>query len=143
MSTVKKITGSLFELEKNSLKDEVCVTETGCMGSCDIGPVMLVYPDGVFYTKLSADDIPEIVNSHFINGSIKLDKTYYDRKTESYIPYINDIDYFKAQVKIALKNCGNIAYSSLEEFIANDGYGYLPFGMRIEPGLIILIPSIS
>ena len=111
------------ELEKNSLKDEVCVTETGCMGSCDIGPVMLVYPDGVFYTKLSADDIPEIVNSHFINGSIKLDKTYYDRKTESYIPYINDIDYFKAQVKIALKNCGNIAYSSLEEFIANDGYG--------------------
>lgn len=111
------------ELEKNNLTDKVSVTETGCMGSCDIGPVMLVYPDGVFYTKLNAEDIPEIVKSHFINGSIKLDKTYYDRKTESYIPYINEIDYFKNQVKIALKNCGNIAYSSLEEFIANDGYG--------------------
>lgn len=110
------------EIEDKKLNDKVQIVETGCMGTCDLGPVMLVMPDGVFYTKLNEEDIPSIVQTHLIEGKIKLEKTYYDPNKEKNIPYLNDIDYFKGQVKIALRNCGNIDYSSLEEYIANDGY---------------------
>ncbi len=110
------------ELEVKKLTNDVYVTDTGCMGTCDIGPVMIVQPGDVFYTKLSPSDIPEIVESHLINGKIKLEKTYYDIKEEKYIPHLKDINYFKQQVKIALKNCGSINYGSIEEYIANDGY---------------------
>lgn len=109
-------------LQENHITDEVHITETGCIGTCDLGPVMLVMPDGVFYTKLEPSHIPDIVNSHFINGKIKLENTYYDRRKKEYVPYIKDIEYFKEQIKIALRNCGNISFSSLEEYIANDGY---------------------
>jgi len=109
-------------LEEYGLKDSVMVTETGCMGTCDLGPVMIVMPDGVFYTKLKPSDMSGIVFSHLVNGKIKESNTYYDKKKGCRIPFIKDIDYFKDQVKIALKNCGNISYSSLEEYIANDGY---------------------
>ncbi|NSW89846.1 MAG: NADH-quinone oxidoreductase subunit NuoF [Firmicutes bacterium] len=109
-------------LKENNMQNEVLVTETGCMGTCDLGPVMLVMPGGVFYTKLDPSIIPDIVSSHLVNGKIKIDNTYFDRKKNEYIPYLKDIDYFKDQVKIALRNCGNIAFSSLEEYIANDGY---------------------
>jgi len=112
----------LKSLEEQGLKDKVLVTETGCIGTCDLGPVMVVQPEGVFYTKLSPSDIPSIVLSHLVNGKIKESNTYFDRKKGIHVPYIKDIDYFKEQVKIALKNCGSIDYSSLEEYIANDGY---------------------
>jgi len=98
-------------IEANQLTDDVFVSETGCMGTCDIGPVILVQPGDVFYTKLNASDISEIVTSHFINGEIKLDKTYYDLKEGRHIPHLYDINYFKQQVKIALKNCGSIDYN--------------------------------
>jgi len=109
-------------LDQFNLQDKVKVTETGCIGSCDLGPVMVVNPEGVFYSKLDPSDIPEIVQSHLVNGKIKTDKTYFDRKTGEYIPYIKDIKFFKDQVKIALNNCGKIDYADLEEYIANDGY---------------------
>jgi NADH-quinone oxidoreductase subunit F len=109
-------------LQENNVIDYVLVSETGCMGTCDLGPVMLVEPGGVFYTRLEPSSMEDIVVSHFVNGKIKVDKTYYDRKKDGYVPYINDISYFKDQVKIALRNCGNIDFSSIEEYIANDGY---------------------
>lgn len=112
----------LKSLEDNNLKDKVAVTETGCIGTCDLGPVMVVMPEGVFYTKLSPADIPAIVASHLVAGKIKINNTYFDRKKGRHVPYLKDIDYFKEQVKIALRNCGNIDYSSLEEYVANDGY---------------------
>ena len=106
----------------HGLEDKVLVSEAGCMGTCDIGPVMIVKPDGVFYTKLKPEDMNEIVVSHFINGNIKAEKTYYDRIEKKYIPYLKNINYFKQQVKIALRNCGDIDHSSIEEYIANNGY---------------------
>lgn len=109
-------------LEINKLKDKIQVIETGCIGTCDLGPVMVVMPDEVYYTKLTPEDIPSIVDSHFIKGIIKEDKTYFDKKTGRYIPYIKDIDFFKNQIKISLRNCGYIDYSSIEEYISNDGY---------------------
>lgn len=109
-------------LQENKLTEEVRVSETGCIGTCDLGPVMLVLPEGVFYTKLTPADIPGIVASHLVRGVIKADNTYTDKNSGARVPYLKDIDYFKAQTKIALKNCGRIDYSSLEEYIANDGY---------------------
>jgi NADH-quinone oxidoreductase subunit F len=114
-------------LEDCNLSDSVQVIETGCIGTCDLGPVMVVSDPGgknkdVFYTKLTVQDIPVIVTSHLVNGMIRLDKTYYNKKLGVNIPYLSDIDYFKNQVKIALRNCGSIDYASLEEYIANDGY---------------------
>ena len=121
-------------LKDYKINEKVYVAETGCIGSCDLGPVMIVTPsvpknkksgekdERVVYTKLTPSDIPAIVASHLISGNIKKENTYYDRKKGNYIPYLKDIDFFKNQVKIALKNCGSIDYSSIEEYIAKDGY---------------------
>lgn len=110
------------ELEAKGLQDTVLVNVTGCIGTCALGPVMIVQPDGVFYNKLEPSDIPEIVKSHLISGEIVTEKTFKDRKTGDYIPYLKDIDFFKKQVKIVLKNCGEIDYSSIEQYVASDGY---------------------
>jgi len=121
-------------LEDNKLIEKVYVAQTGCIGTCDLGPVMVVEPSApkskkeggkdqrVFYTKLKPSDMPAIVASHLVSGVIRKENTYYDRKKDEYIPYLKDIDFFKNQVKIALKNCGSIDYSSLDEYIAKDGY---------------------
>ncbi len=109
-------------IKNNNLSDKVHISETGCIGTCGIGPVMLVYPEGVFYSKLTPKDISSIVESHFLSGKIKLDKTYWDSNKNEFIPYIKDIDYFTNQTKIALRNCGEISFLSIEEYIAKDGY---------------------
>ncbi|MFA6309676.1 MAG: NuoF family protein, partial [Clostridia bacterium] len=119
-------------LEKLNLTEQVNVVETGCIGTCALGPVMVIaaagknnqenFMNGVFYTKLEASDIKAIVESHLLKGIIKSDKTYLDPKTNKHIHSLKDIDYFKNQIKIALRNCGSIDYSSLEEYIANGGY---------------------
>ena len=133
-------------LGKEGLTDDVHIIETGCIGTCDLGPVMIITvlhgPDterravpekeekndgiepgkSVLYTKLTPHDMPAIVTSHLLRGRIKTDKTYFDRKLDRNVPYIEDVDFFKNQVKIALRNCGSIDYGSLEGYIANDGY---------------------
>ena len=109
-------------LNEHNMQNTVQVTETGCIGTCDLGPVMIVMPEGIFYTKLRPEHINSIVTSHLVNGNIKIDKTYVDKKTGNNIPNIKDIPYFQNQIKIALRNCGYIDYSSIEEYIANDGY---------------------
>ena len=110
------------ELEAKGLQDRVLVNVTGCIGTCAIGPVMIVQPEGIFYTKLEPEDISKIVESHLLSGQPVIEKTYYDKKTGQYISHVKDIEFFKNQVKIVLKNCGSIDYSSIEQYIANDGY---------------------
>ncbi|OHD56221.1 MAG: hydrogenase [Spirochaetes bacterium GWF1_51_8] len=110
------------EIADRGLSDKVQVNVTGCIGTCALGPVMIVEPDGVFYTSIEAQDIPDIVDSHFTNGVLFGKKTYIDKKTGKHIPYIKDIDFFNKQEKIALRNCGKIDYSSIEQYIAYDGY---------------------
>ena len=123
-------------LDANGMSDSVQVIETGCIGTCDLGPVVVMTPLGrkggaeqgqdagksAFYTKLTPQDIPEIVESHLKQGRVLVEKTYYDRKQEKYIPFMEDIEYFRKQVKIALRNCGSIDHGSLEQYIAHDGY---------------------
>lgn len=109
-------------LAEKGLTEKVLVSETGCIGTCNLGPVMLVMPEEVFYTRLKPADIPAIVQSHLVEGNIKMDRVYFDMGVLKRVPYLKEIGFFKKQVKIALRNCGIIDYASLEEYIANGGY---------------------
>lgn len=128
----------LKAIKEHDLTEKVTVSETGCIGTCAIGPVMVVMPEGVFYSKLSPVDISRIVESHLVDGNIVTEKTYLDRKTGNYIPYLKDIDYFKNQVKIALRNCGNMDHVSLEAYIGRDGYQALNKVLKsMEPAEVV------
>ncbi|MGI6449419.1 MAG: NADH-ubiquinone oxidoreductase-F iron-sulfur binding region domain-containing protein [Desulfitobacteriia bacterium] len=109
-------------LKEYNLENKVAVMETGCMGTCAVGPVLLILPDQIFYTEVNPEKMTEIVKSHLINGTVLEKYTFYDQALAKHVPNINDIDFFKNQVKIALRNCGAIDYSSIEAYIAKDGY---------------------
>ncbi|NLM20172.1 MAG: NADH-quinone oxidoreductase subunit NuoF [Peptococcaceae bacterium] len=109
-------------LEKYGLSDKVAVIVTGCMGICALGPVVLIRPDQTFYTEVTPEKMVEIVKSHIINGTVLEKYTYYDKARQLHIPKIHDIPFFKDQVKIALRNCGQIEHSSIDAYIAQNGY---------------------
>ncbi len=110
------------EVSQNGFDDKIKVIETGCMGLCAVGPVMLVLPERIFYTNLDAVKAREIFSSHILKGEIIEQYTYYDPSLESFVPKIDDIEFYKAQVKIVLDNCGLIDYSDINAYIAKDGY---------------------
>ena len=112
----------ISELEKAGMRDKVIVYETGCMGTCSVGPVMLIEPGRVFYTELTEQKAKDIVNSHIVRGKMIESYTFYDNSLEKNVPVIDDINFFKNQVKIALRNCGSIEFSSMDAYIANGGY---------------------
>lgn len=112
----------LKEISSYKLQKDVSVTVTGCMGTCAVGPVMLVLPDNTFYTELTPQKISEIVPSHLVNNSVLEKYTYFDKALGRHISDINDIDFFKDQVKIALRNCGLVDFNSIDAYIARDGY---------------------
>ncbi len=110
------------EVQNMGMKSEVKVLETGCMGTCAVGPVMLVMPDKIFYTDLNEEKARQIVRKHIKNGKVIVPYTFYDHSLSQYVPNIDDIGFFKKQVKIALRNCGSIEYADIEAYIARDGY---------------------
>jgi NADH-quinone oxidoreductase subunit F len=109
-------------LEQHKLQNQALVMETGCIGTCAVGPVMLIQPEGVFYTKLTPESAREIVVSHLVKGKILKQHTFYDQSLRTHVPKIDDINFFKEQVKIALRNCGAMEYARIEAYIARDGY---------------------
>ncbi len=122
-SGCKEVRDALIkELEKEGLSSAVDLSLTGCIGICDVGPRMSVLPDGVFYCKLKPEDMKKIVKTHLLGGQIVEDCCYSDRNTGKRVPYMQDIDFFKGQNKIVLRDCGMIDYRSMDEYIANDGY---------------------
>ncbi|MFB3880457.1 MAG: NADH-quinone oxidoreductase subunit NuoF [Armatimonadota bacterium] len=110
------------ELARHGLADEIKLVETGCVGSCDVGPVIIVYPEGVFYQKLTAADVREIVEDHLLKGRT-VERLLHKREgTGEPLPTLDQIDFFAEQQKIVLRNCGIIDPASIEEYIARDGY---------------------
>jgi NADH-quinone oxidoreductase subunit F len=107
---------------EQGLQNEIKVIETGCIGSCDLGPLALVYPEGVLYQKLKPEDAEEIVTEHLLKGRIVERLLYKEATTEKTIPSMKEIDFFKNQIKIVLRNCGVINPLNIEEYIARDGY---------------------
>ncbi len=110
------------ELVRQGLDQEIKVVQTGCVGSCDLGPVVIVYPEGVFYQRLKAEDVPEIVDSHLLKGRPAERLLYRRPSTGELLPTLDQIDFFSKQEKIVLRNCGVIDPANIEEYIARDGY---------------------
>lgn len=110
------------EIGKQGLADEVKVVRTGCFGLCALGPIMIVYPEGCFYSRVEVDDVPEIVSEHLLKGRIVTRLLYDETVDKEDIKALNETDFYKKQVRVALRNCGVINPESLEEYIACDGY---------------------
>ncbi|MBR2338450.1 MAG: NADH-quinone oxidoreductase subunit NuoF [Clostridia bacterium] len=110
------------EIAANDLTKEVQVVRTGCFGLCALGPIMIVYPEGCFYSCVKVEDIPEIVSEHLLKGRI-VTRLLYDETVEGDgVKALNETDFYKKQVRVALRNCGVINPESMDEYIANDGY---------------------
>jgi NADP-reducing hydrogenase subunit HndC len=114
-----------IELQKHRLEQEIKVVETGCIGSCDLGPVMVVYPEGVFYQKVRPEDVGTIVEEHLIKGRPVSQLLYSEIGTNNTIVKYDKIGFFNKQLRIALRNVGVIDPEIIEEYIARDGYAAL------------------
>ncbi len=110
------------EIDKNGLTDEVQVVKTGCFGLCALGPIMIVYPEGSFYSMVNEDDIAEIVEEHLLKGRIVTRLLYKETVTEDGIKSLNDTAFYKKQNRVALRNCGVINPENIDEYIGTDGY---------------------
>jgi NADH:ubiquinone oxidoreductase subunit F (NADH-binding)/(2Fe-2S) ferredoxin len=110
------------ELKKNSLHNEVQVVGTGCNGFCERGPVMLVQPEGIFYQQLTVDDVPLLVEEHFLKGRPVQSLMYTPTKEDATVPLMRDIGFFKDQVLVALRNRGRIDPEVIDDYIVQDGY---------------------
>lgn len=112
----------LAELDKRSLAGEIKVVETGCNGFCALGPIMVVYPEGIIYVSIQVNDIPELVEEHLVKGRILERLLYRVPSTDEVIPTMQDIPFFALQELRVLRNRGLIDPEKLEEYIARDGY---------------------
>ena len=113
------------EIKKKGLEKEVNVVRTGCFGLCSLGPVVVVYPEGSFYSKVTPSDIPEIVEEHLLKGRIVKRLLYQETIDNDTIHSLADTPFYKKQKRIALRNCGVINPEVIEEYIAMDGYSAL------------------
>ncbi len=111
------------ELAAKGIQDEIKIVKTGCFGLCALGPVMIVYPEGTFYSRVQVDDIPEIVEEHLLKGRI-VDRLVYNdaAEGEAQATSLNDTAFYKKQKRVALRNCGVINPEIIDEYIAVDGY---------------------
>jgi NADP-reducing hydrogenase subunit HndC len=107
-------------LAEKGLTNEINIIETGCMGPCDYGPVMVIYPEGIFYKTVTPEDVEEVVNEHFIKGRPVQRLMLKDE--EKTIAAQKEVPFYQKQVKVALANCGYIDPESLDEYIATGGY---------------------
>jgi len=110
------------EIGKRGLQDEILVVMTGCNGFCAVGPLMVVKPDGIFYQNLTEEDIPYLVEEHFLKGRPVSKLMYFPPEEKKPIPILSDIGFFARQTLIALRNRGLIDPEKIDEYIARDGY---------------------
>ena len=109
-------------IEKAGLAGEIKVIETGCLGPCAVGPVAVVYPDDVFYQNLKPEDAAEIVEEHLLKGRVVERLIYRAPSTTEGVAALREIEFFRKQNKIVLRNCGTIDPTRIEEYIAREGY---------------------
>ncbi len=110
------------KLEENNLQDDVQVIFTGCFGFCEKGPIVKVLPDNTFYTQVKPEDSEDIVQEHLIKGRQVEKLLYQDPETGDTIHDSKKMDFYKKQIRIALRNCGFIDPENIDEYIARDGY---------------------
>ncbi|MEG6568964.1 NADH-quinone oxidoreductase subunit NuoF [Thermoanaerobacterium thermosaccharolyticum] len=110
------------EIANKGLDKEIQVVRTGCFGLCELGPVVVVYPEGVFYSRVKEEYVPEIVEEHLLKGRIVKKYLYGESVTEEGIKPLEETGFFKKQQRVALRNCGLINPEDIKEAIAFDGY---------------------
>jgi len=109
-------------IEEFDLENEVQVVTTGCFGFCEKGPIVKVLPDNTFYVQVKPSDAEEIIKEHVIKGRSVNRLLYTDPATREHVPDSKKMDFYKKQIRIALKNCGFINPENIDEYIARDGY---------------------
>lgn len=110
------------QLAKKGLEKEVRIVETGCHGFCEMGPLVIIYPEGVFYVRVQEDDVADIVETHLLKGRIVERLLYKEPLTHEKIPSYSEIGFYKKQQRVVLANCGHINPEVIEEYIAEGGY---------------------
>lgn len=111
------------ELAAYDLTREVKVVKTGCFGLCALGPIMVVYPEGAFYSMVKAEDIPEIVSEHIVKGRVVTRLLYSETvDSEGNVTSLEETGFYRKQKRVALRNCGVINPECIDEYIAYDGY---------------------
>ena len=110
------------EIQAAGLDQEVCVVKTGCHGLCALGPVMIVYPDDILYAMVKPEDAHEIVQEHLLKGRPVTRLIYDESVTTEGVKNLNDTNFYKKQVRVALRNCGVINPEKIDEYIAREGY---------------------
>ena len=112
-------------IKEKGLEEEIKVVRTGCFGLCALGPIMIVYPEGCFYSEVKVDDIPEIVEEHLLKGRIVKRLLYKETVEAENVKPLSETNFYKKQHRVALRNCGVIDPENIEEYIAYDGYAAL------------------
>jgi len=110
------------ELKANGIEDRVKIVQTGCFGLCALGPIMIVYPEGTFYSRTEAEHIPEIVKEHLVGGNPVKKYLYAETVAGDDILSLNDTAFYKKQKRVALRNCGVIDPEVIDEYIGTNGY---------------------
>ena len=110
------------EIAEKGLADEIKVIRTGCFGLCALGPIVVVYPEGAFYSQIKVEDVSEIVDEHLIKGRIVKHLLYDDTVAGDTVKSLNETQFYKKQKRVALRNCGVIDPENINEYIAMDGY---------------------
>ena len=124
-SSAKIVENLKAAVENNGIADKVEVITTGCFGFCEKGPIVKVIPDNTFYTQVTPEDAETIVKEHVIGGRRVERLLYVDPKTESHVSDSKHMDFYRKQMRIALRNCGLIDPENVDDYIARDGYAAL------------------
>ena len=120
----KKVIAALEKsLKENGLEDEILVVRTGCFGLCSLGPIMIVYPEGSFYAQATPEHVERIVKEHLKEGNVVKEYLYKETvHSDGSIISLSETNFYKKQMRIALRNCGVIDPENIKEYIALDGY---------------------
>jgi len=110
------------KIAEAGISNEVKVVRTGCFGLCEMGPIVIVYPEGSFYARVKEEDVDRIVSEHLVKGRIVADLVYHDTATPVHATSLDEISFYKKQKRVALRNCGVIDPEQIDEYIAFDGY---------------------
>ena len=110
-------------LKANGLEKEILVVRTGCFGLCSLGPIMIVYPEGAFYSQATPEGVERIVKEHLKDGNVVKELLYQETVHEDgSIISLYETNFYKKQLRVALRNCGVIDPENINEYIASDGY---------------------
>ena len=128
------------QIAEKGLADEIKVIKTGCFGLCALGPIMIVYPEGSFYSEVKVDDIPEIVEEHLIKGHIVKRLLHDESISPETVRSLNQTAFYKKQKRVAMRNCGIINPESIDEYIALDGFQALANCLtKLKPAEVVQV----